>query len=496
MRHLLRKSPLYFALLTAAAVTLRLFFVIKFPNVSGDAFFYGDLAKNWLQHGILGTTDLGGIHPSLIRLPGYPAFLGTIWAIVGVEHYRAVLLVQIFVDVGTCFLIADLARRVLGSEKGTKIAFLLAPICPFTANYVASALTETLAIFLAALALDLTVKALDSERLPVWGGCGAAVGASILLRPDGGILLAAVLACLAICCWRDLARHPFSRGSLPAIRAGVYAWAARAAVVSAVALAPLVPWTIRNWRDFHVLQPLAPRYANAPDQFVPIGFQRWVKTWMIDYVSVAEIYWQLDDGEIDISKAPQRAFDSAEERQSVEQLFATYNLTRNWTPALDTDLGRVADARVARHRVRYYLSLPVARILDMWLRPRTEMLGLDDRWWQFEDDPHDAIIAMSLGAINLFYVSAASVGFFALVWSRRAAPPVLWCSWGMLLTFVVLRSLFLGTLENPEPRYTLECYPVIIVLAAAALAKPAKDSSASKGAGQGVEINPVLAGTS
>jgi hypothetical protein len=38
---------------------------------------------------------------------------------------------------------------------------------------------------------------------------------------------------------------------------------------------------------------------------------------------------------------------------------------------------------------------------------------------------------------------------------------------GVLLTFVMLRSLFLGTLENPEPRYTLECYPVVIVLAAA-----------------------------
>ena len=37
----------------------------------------------------------------------------------------------------------------------------------------------------------------------------------------------------------------------------------------------------------------------------------------------------------------------------------------------------------------------------------------------------------------------------------------------MLLTFVILRSVFLGTLENPEPRYTLECYPVVIILAAA-----------------------------
>jgi hypothetical protein len=42
---------------------------------------------------------------------------------------------------------------------------------------------------------------------------------------------------------------------------------------------------------------------------------------------------------------------------------------------------------------------------------------------------------------------------------------------GLLTLFVVLRSAFLGTLENPEPRYTLEMYPIVIVLVAAALAR-------------------------
>jgi len=36
---------------------------------------------------------------------------------------------------------------------------------------------------------------------------------------------------------------------------------------------------------------------------------------------------------------------------------------------------------------------------------------------------------------------------------------------GLFVLFLVLRSAFLGTLENPEPRYTLECYPAVIVLA-------------------------------
>jgi hypothetical protein len=36
---------------------------------------------------------------------------------------------------------------------------------------------------------------------------------------------------------------------------------------------------------------------------------------------------------------------------------------------------------------------------------------------------------------------------------------------GLFVLFLGLRSVFLGTLENPEPRYTLEFYPVVLVLA-------------------------------
>ena len=42
---------------------------------------------------------------------------------------------------------------------------------------------------------------------------------------------------------------------------------------------------------------------------------------------------------------------------------------------------------------------------------------------------------------------------------------------GLLVAFLLLRSAFLGTVESPEPRYTLECYPAIIVLASSWLAR-------------------------
>jgi hypothetical protein len=49
---------------------------------------------------------------------------------------------------------------------------------------------------------------------------------------------------------------------------------------------------------------------------------------------------------------------------------------------------------------------------------------------------------------------------------------------GLLLLFVILRSAFLGTLENPEPRYTLEMYPIAIVLAAAGVARRDREKTA------------------
>lgn len=139
-------------------------------------------------------------------------------------------------------------------------------------------------------------------------------------------------------------------------------------------------------------------------------------------------------------------------------IFADYAQSHFVGPELNQRFAALADQRIARHPLRYYVWLPALRIADMWLRPRTEMLPLDSRWWAFADDPHDAILATAWGAINLLFIAAAVMGV-----ARGPRPQYL----SLMLLFVLLRSAFLGTLENPEPRYTLECYPVVLVLAAA-----------------------------
>jgi 4-amino-4-deoxy-L-arabinose transferase-like glycosyltransferase len=452
VRETVRQHFRFFLLVTLGAVALRLLFLFRFPAITADSLIYGDIARNWWQHGIYGITDAGQVVPTCIRLPGYPAFLALVFSIFGMENYKAALVLQIILDLGTCFLIADMTRRV-ASTRAVKAGFLLAALCPFFANYAAAALTETMEIFFTVLALDFALAGLESlpsGKMRAWAGCGLAVGATILLRPDGGLLLMGIgLYLLWLLIWPGRTRGPAALSRSRVLRAGL--------IVGALALAPLVPWTWRNWHTLHQFQPLAPRYATQGAEFVPAGFNRWVKTWMADYVSVEEIYWAVPGEAIDPAKLPSRAFDSAEQRERTLQLLAEYNRVLHVTQAMDQQFAALAAERIRAAPLRYYVWLPLVRIADMWLRPRTELLPSDTRWWEFNDDPRWSALAVALGIIGVLYMTGALAGLARGAFTGPVA---------LLLTFVVLRSAFLGTLENPEPRYTLECLPVVLLLVA------------------------------
>jgi 4-amino-4-deoxy-L-arabinose transferase-like glycosyltransferase len=489
VRGLLRRNARFFLGATLAGLGLRLFFVFRFPAIVDDSRLYADIAKNWLHYGIYGVTDSGQVAPTLSRLPGYPGYLAAVFALFGVDNFRAVLLIQVLFDIGTCFLVADLARR-LQSDRAAKAAFALAALCPFLANYAAAALTETLEVFFTALALNLAVQGIqilnphanpkalqpNSSGLRagsvvgsatfIWLGCGLSIGAAILLRPDGGIVLAVVEGYLLLLLIRRararLKTESVLSASLPILRAGI--------IVAVSATALLIPWTLRNLHTLHRFEPLAPRYANDSDEPAMPGFNRWVKTWMADYVSVQEIYWSVPGEAIDMAKLPRRAFDSEKQQQETAALFADYDQDHDMTPALDARFAALAAERIHASPLRYYIWLPAVRIADMWLRPRTELLPPDPRWWEFNDDPLPLAVAIGFGVVNVLYVGMAVAG----IWYARTVPGI-----GVLLLFLIVRSLFLGTLENPETRYTLEGYPVVMAFAAT-LFRGKRDASASK----------------
>ncbi|MBV8477395.1 MAG: glycosyltransferase family 39 protein, partial [Acidobacteria bacterium] len=177
VRDLVGNSPRFFAVALLAGLSLRLGFFFAYPRVSDDSRIYADIARNWLHHGIYGLSASGSILPTYIRLPGYPAFLAAVFALFGDNNFRAVFLLQIAFDLGTCWLIADIAWRLAGS-RAAQAAFVFAALCPFLADYAAAALTETVEILFTALALDLGVVALQTlseRRFYPWIGCGLAI---------------------------------------------------------------------------------------------------------------------------------------------------------------------------------------------------------------------------------------------------------------------------------------------------------------------------------
>jgi hypothetical protein len=459
MLSLIRRNKLFFFTFTLLGLLLRAYFLHWHFLFEGDSLVYGDLARNWLLHGVYGMTDNGVLIPLDIRMPGYPAFLVASFRLFGVEHYGAVVRIQVIVDLLTCLVIAAGARR-LHSERAAKIAFALATLCPFTADYTATPLPETLAIFSGATALFFALRALQRMRVaPPWdvahsfalGGwflCGLGIALSIYIRPDGGVLLAAIGLYLL---WLAVRQHDAE-----------YVWTT--VLLGIVSLLPLLPWTIRNWRTLHQIEPLAPFYAQVPGEYVPRGFNRWSKTWVVDFISVMNVEWNVSSegngDRVDINQIPPRAYDNPQQRQRTEQIFQNYNQRLDLTPEMDSEFAQLAAERIRAHPFRYYIELPLARLADMWLRPRTEMLNLELDWWNWQDVPQESLISASFAALNVFYVVAALLSL------RRRLPgsAVLWL-------FILCRSALLATLPNPEPRYTLECLPAVLMLAGAGLAR-------------------------
>jgi hypothetical protein len=444
-----------------AGLALRALFVAHHARFSGDALVYGDLAHNMLAHHVFGFTE-NVIRPTLIRLPGYPLFLALCFILFGGGSYLAVLWVQVAIDLCTCVLLAVLAGRIMG-RRARYAALWLAMLCPFTANYAAAVLTETCTLFCIVAALFALERWTACWRRGDTGYAwalltGSALAFAVLLRPDQGLLAAAVVPAML---WVSF--EP--RGVAPHRRMGLRLLPA--VLASLIVALPLALWGARNWAVFHVVQPLAPRYANDPSESVPFGFQRWYRTWAVDFISTFNVYWNYDGNPLNIADLPPRAFDSPQQLAQTRALLARYNDEQSSTPAFDKAFAALAAERVSAHPLRYYVELPVARELDMWLRPRTALMKMPLDWWALRAHLRRSIAEIAYAGLDIAYLALAVVGL--LLWQRRnwTGHAALACA---MLGFVLLRCLLLLTLDNSEPRYTLECFPVVILLASFAVA--------------------------
>jgi hypothetical protein len=444
---------------------LRVWMLRKFFEVSDDPRIYGGLAKNLLLHGQYALTGQGGVlHPTLIRLPGYPLFLAACFRLFGMENYWAAAVVQIVVELFGCILLAFFAGRIASAayrKSAAQATLWLACLCPFTAVYDAMPLSEALSLFCITLALWSAARFQD---LPGWRNAllfTAGVTYSALLRPDGALVGVALAPPVLL---RLFARDQNSRA--PSSRAFSLAKVGKhdfrlALVCLVLALSPFAVWTACNWRVFHVVQPLAPRYATDPGEDTWPGWQRWVKTWSLDFVSTYQVYWNVPGGQFNLAALPSRAFDSPAQHDETARIAAGYeNNGEQFSRDLDARFAQLAQERIAAHPLRYYVILPLGRVADMWLRPRVENLPIDLDWWVYKHHYAETRFSWFYAGLNAVYLLLALAG----LWLR----PRLW-PW--MLAYMLLRSVLLATIEAPEARYTLECFPMVFALGGIAIGR-------------------------
>src|SRR6202453_633479 len=454
------------ALATLSGLALRLYLVLKFPVTdTGDAPFYIELAWNWLKNGVYGFAVHGQLTPVDMRVPGYPAFLAAVFAVAG-QSPLAAMLAQVVVDLATCFVIALIAARLApesSRRRGALAGVWLAALCPFTANYTAVVLTETLVIFLTALGilvlLQTDVAGAHVARASAflanpWLLAGIVVGFGTLVRPETPLLLFAAGVVLLAKWWRPADWMKLARAGL---------------LMGLGLLLPLVPWAARNWRTLHDVQFLAPRYSELPGEYTPLGFTAWTNTWMWRFRDVYLTQWKVNEEEIAIDELPAYAFDSQDERERMADLLDEYNEALTIDPPLDQGFREIARERTARHPLRTYVTVPLLRTLTLWFTPRVELLPSSGHLWplreEWQDDRPDFLVTLGLSVVNIIYIALALAG----AWLARRRP-----GWALLILFCVVRTLFFVKLvETPEPRYVLECFPAVIALAAQVFASRA-----------------------
>jgi hypothetical protein len=343
----------------------------------------------------------------------------------------------------------------------------LAVSCPFTANYVAVPLTETWAIFFSAVAMIILVLVSTLSRdegREVFQGSGSTgkgywalsalaglvVGIGTLFRPETPLLLVTTLAVMGFWMMR---RGEWKR------------WLLTGLLMGCACCLPLVPWALRNAVTLHEFQPLAPKDATLPGEIDPKGFMAWERTWLSRVRDCYLVPWKLNDESINLEDIPAEAFDTPEEKERVAAVLEQYNDDLTLNEEEDAVFAQLARERTARHPLRTYLWIPLRRVVRMWFTPRIELVPVSSNVFplakMWDEDPVDQGVTTFFFFLNIFYLALAAWG----VWKLWKWPGVR-AALAVLLVYILARTVFLTTVETPEPRYVLECFPALLAFGA------------------------------
>jgi len=536
--------------LVVVAAGFRVAVVHWLPNDSADdGLGYAQIARNVLEQHVYSHATEAPFDPSYVRLPGYPLFLAGVYSVFGHTNNSAVRIAQALIDAGTCALVAWLAFLWQPDERrkiATAIAACaLAAVNPFTTIYAATILTEVPATFLIVAACVAATIAFQSDKfereLRCWTISGLLLGVGVLFRPDVGLVAASLGITLVVARFRLFGIAPSggspkggtpeqSRRSALSLRSKLSRIILAGAVFSFAFALALAPWTIRNWRTFHVFQPLAPQHAEMPGDFVMLGYEGWLKTWMTDGEFLDNLMWDLDKNQIDTDDLPDSAFDSQAERDRVSDLFDQYNAgddnstdeneepeaasspspspdqsankgqaakankndnsndeedapdnesngdqdnkTNNdqppkvgtMTPEIDAGFAQIANERIARHPLRYYLVLPARRAHALWFNTHSDFYPFSGNALPLNNPDNSRAQNFWLPVFAVVVAIYTLLGVAGFVWMGMSGS--FYAREVMLLIFLIFatRLALFSMAVSVEPRYVVEFFTFLSAL--------------------------------
>jgi 4-amino-4-deoxy-L-arabinose transferase-like glycosyltransferase len=187
--------------------------------------------------------------PTAWLAPVYPCLLAGIFKVFGIyslHSFFAALFLNVLFSTGACVPIFYAGKRIAGLGVASAAAWLWALfpnaiIIPFEWIWDTS-----LSALLVATLLWATLELAESRRLRDWCLYGLLWGFTLLTNPAVALFFPVLLA------WAAYRTHGQNRTSNPILRP---------LLATAIAVLCCMPWTIRNYVQFHKLIPLRSNFA-------------------------------------------------------------------------------------------------------------------------------------------------------------------------------------------------------------------------------------------
>jgi hypothetical protein len=141
------------------------------------------------------------------------------------------------------------------------------------------------------------------------------------------------------------------------------------------------------------------------------------------------------------------------------------------TPEIDAGFAQIGRERIAHSRLRYYVVLPLKRAKTLWFDTHSQYYPFNGDLLPLEDldySIHQQYWLPLFAGLTWLYTLLGVIGG-VMLWRSRDPNARRWLLLAVLLIF--LRLGFFASLENPEPRYTVELFPFLIMLAGAGVSR-------------------------